>query len=131
MIGCTTKPTLYEWGGYESKLHKAYKDPSAIPEFQAELLELIQSSESKGMPPPPGVYAEYGYALYLSGQLSGSIVYFAKERESWPESAVLMTTVIQRIQFRIEEQSALNEEMNELETVSAQSDASEARGSGQ
>jgi hypothetical protein len=103
-LGCVPNPTLYEWGQYEQTLHAAYKNPSAIPEFQAELLGLIQASELNGSPPPPGIYAEYGYALYLRGQFNGAIVYFAKERETWPESAVLMTTVIKRLEGRLEEE---------------------------
>jgi hypothetical protein len=130
-IGCVPNPTLYQWGEYEQKLHEAYKDPSAIPEFQAELLELIQASELNGVSPPPGVYAEYGYALYLRGQLSGAIVYFAKEREAWPESAVLMTTVIQRIQERAKKEGTLDAESDGAEGASTEDEAIGARGSAQ
>ena len=120
-LGCAPNPTLYEWGEYEQTLHAAYKNPSAIPEFQAELLELIQASELNGFPPPPGIYAEYGYALYLRGQFNGAIVYFAKERETWPESAVLMTTVIKRLEGRIEEEKADGEAADDGVTPSTAS----------
>jgi len=130
-FGCAPNPTLYQWGDYEQKLHEAYKDPSAILEFQAELLEMIQASELNGVLPPPGVYAEYGYALYLSGQLNGAIVYFAKERESWPESAVLMTTVIQRIEARAKEQGALGVEGGGIEAAPTDDKSAGAQGSAQ
>jgi len=130
-FGCAPNPTLYQWGDYEQKLHEAYKDPSAIPEFQAELLALIQTSELNGVPPPPGVYAEYGYALYLRGQLNGAIVYFAKEREAWPESAVLMTTVIQRIEARAKKQGVLGVEGDGIEGVPADDKSAGTQGSAQ
>ncbi|MBW2275062.1 MAG: DUF4810 domain-containing protein [Deltaproteobacteria bacterium] len=100
-VGCTPEPTLYRWGVYEQTLHEAYENPEAIPGFQAELLNLIQTSETDGGLLPPGIYAEYGYALYLNNQPDAAIIYFAKERERWPESAVLMTTVIKRLEERI------------------------------
>ena len=82
-------------------------------ENSQELLELIQASELNGFPPPPGIYAEYGYALYLRGQFDGAIVYFAKEQEAWPESAVLMTTVIGRLEGRIEEEKVNGEAVDD------------------
>lgn len=104
LFGCAVNPTLYQWGKYEQTLHEAYKNPEAIPEFQAELRRLIDISEETDHKIPPGVYAEYGYAVYLTGKLEDAIVYFAREREKWPESVVLMTTIIQRLEKRIEEE---------------------------
>jgi len=46
---------------------------------------------------PPGLYAEYGYALLELGDEQAALAYFAKEQETWPESAYLMTKVISRL----------------------------------
>jgi hypothetical protein len=112
-FGCATKPTLYQWGAYEQTLHQAYKNPGAIPAFQAELLNVIQTNERAGLSPPPGLYAEYGYALYLNNQIDSAIIYFAKERDMWPESVVLMTTVIKRLETRKEEEENRPAEEND------------------
>lgn len=100
MAGCTPRPTLYDWGEYEDKLHAVYENPAEIPGFHEELKSLIEECEREGRNPPPGIYAEYGYALYLNEETDQAVVYFTRERDTWPESAVLMTVVIDRLQAR-------------------------------
>jgi len=114
-VGCASNPTLYRWGDYEDKLHDAYQNPEAIPDFRRELIALIEGGESASLPLPPGLYAEYGYALYLDGNLPAAIVYFERERNTWPESAYLMTRVIQRLEERLDDADGGGEDGSEAE----------------
>jgi len=43
---------------------------------------------------PPGIYAEYGFALYEKGNFPDAIKFFKLESDKWPESRVLMAKMI-------------------------------------
>ncbi|WP_286830894.1 MULTISPECIES: DUF4810 domain-containing protein [Kordiimonas] len=89
--------TMYQWEGYDYALLKHYKDGTASDELALSLQEIIEKIERKDGQVPPGLYADYGYALYDSGNVDEAMVYFAKERDAWPESAPFMTSVIDRL----------------------------------
>ncbi len=63
-----------------------------------DLKTVVLQAEQAGKRVPPGVYAEYGYALYEEGQYGPAIEYFKKEHEQWPESRVLMEKMIRNAQ---------------------------------
>ena len=92
-LGCAT-PRMYIWKGYEDDLYSSYKKPETAPEFEAELLVIIDEANKKGKKVPPGVAAEYGFAEYRRGNLESAIDYFELEKAAWPESSKLMDTVI-------------------------------------
>ena len=73
-----------------------YKNPGELEKFAERLLEDIEKAETSGRM-PPGLYAEYGYAMLEMGDARTAIVYFQKERDLWPESAFLMEAVIRRL----------------------------------
>jgi hypothetical protein len=93
VTGCRT-PTIYQWGDYDRALYSHYKNPTEREEFASRMQQVVAEAEGPGAKVPPGCYAEYGYALYEQGKLSEAVVYFKKERETWPESRLLMTTMI-------------------------------------
>lgn len=86
--GCQS-PQTYDWGQYEASLYKLAKNPEALDEYGAMLLAQIQRGEAARRV-PPGVFAEYGYVLLVNKQGPEALRYFAKEKERWPESALLM-----------------------------------------
>ena len=88
--------TLYSWNGYDYAILKHYKDGTSSEEFASSLKEIIDKAEKKGNV-PPGVYAEYAFAMYDSGEVDTAIIYFDKERIAWPESEVFMSGVIRRL----------------------------------
>ena len=63
--GCTT--SQYSWGNYEHALYKYYKTPSEVETYAEKLAEVIAGGESAGRV-PPGMYAEYGYILWVQGK---------------------------------------------------------------
>ncbi len=96
LVTACGQKTLYTWKGYDYALLKHYKDSSSTAELAESLKKIIEKSEAKKQV-PPGIYAEYAYALYDSGNVEDALIYFNKERQLWPESEPFMTDVINRI----------------------------------
>ena len=91
-LGCGTT-TKYHWGNYENSLYRYYKNPAEVEELAEALAEIIAKGERDGRV-PPGIYSEYGYLLFISGNTGEAIAYFEKEKNTWPESSVLMDKMI-------------------------------------
>lgn len=93
---CGGGNALYTWGSYPGALLSYSKNPDQAAKFSAAIEGTLRKAEAKRKV-PPGLYAEYGYMLLDKGERDGAIIYFAKERDLWPESRVLMTKVITRL----------------------------------
>jgi hypothetical protein len=93
LAGCQPK-TLYAWNGYDETVYRHYKNPQDREAWVEALKTAILENEQEGRKMPPGLYAEYGYALYEEGAFPQAIVYFQKEKEKWPESRLLMEKMI-------------------------------------
>ncbi len=93
---CASQKTLYTWGDYHAALLSYYKNPGELQKYADRLSADIQKAEAKDNV-PPGMYAEYGYALLKLGQQDQAVTYFQKEEEAWPEARFLMTKVITRL----------------------------------
>ena len=74
-------------------MYRYYKSPDHLQELMANLAETLEAAEAK-QTVPPGLYAEYGYLLLETGNAQQAIVYFEKEKEAWPESTVIMDTML-------------------------------------
>ncbi|WP_345816866.1 DUF4810 domain-containing protein (plasmid) [Paraburkholderia sp. PREW-6R] len=90
---CAPQPK-YAWGDYESSLYEHYKTPGDTTAFAQHLADTISKAEASGKKVPPGIYAEYGQVLLESGNSKQAAVFFEKEKTTWPESTVFMTTMI-------------------------------------
>ena len=90
--GCASN-RKYAWGNYDSTLYRHYKDPQDKANNLEKLKEIIEIGEKEDRV-PPGLYAEYGYALYETGNISEAIINFEKEKAKWPESKILMEKMI-------------------------------------
>lgn len=95
--GCAQKG-LYEWGSYEDDLLQIYESPGSERAFAEHLQAMIVEARKAGRKTPPGVAAEYGFLQYQAGRPDEAIEYFGLERTNWPESAMLMTRLIDRIE---------------------------------
>ncbi len=102
LLGCST--TNYHWGSYENSLYRYYKNPANVEELGEALAEVIEEGEAKGSV-PPGIYAEYGYALLTIGKAQEAIIYFEKEKNVWPESNMLMNNMIDFAKASVEKES--------------------------
>lgn len=98
LSGCATNKGLYEWSGYSGLLYQSYKDPSKVAENLAKLEANILQAERSGFKVAPGLYADLGTMMLQAGHREKALSYFRKERELWPESAVLMDAMIKNVQ---------------------------------
>ena len=96
-VGCAPKRAYY-WGDYDARLYAYYQNPQESEAYVQALGEIIQKAETEKDKVPPGLYAEYGYALFTAGRLDEAIVYYKKEREQWQESVVFMDKMIRNTQ---------------------------------
>ena len=102
LSGCAAQKR-YSWNGYDKKVYDFYKSPVEKDEFVKNLKDVLDESESAGNV-PPGIYAEYGYALYDQGNSIQAVMYFQKEAEKWPESKFFMAKLISNAQKRARKQ---------------------------
>ena len=91
--------THYAWNGYDQALYDHYKSPGEREQYIEKLKIIIQRAEESGKI-PPGIYAEYGYTFYESGNHKQAIQYFQKESDLWPESRYFMAKMIRNAQLQ-------------------------------
>jgi hypothetical protein len=92
--------TRYHWGQYDTALYQHYRNPQDHEAWVEALRTTILEAEQLGLKVPPGVCAEYGYALFEEGQAAQAVPWFQREKETWPESTVLMDKMIRNAQRR-------------------------------
>ncbi len=97
LSGCAS-PSLYQWGGYEQALYEGYKDPTKMEALRIKLEAHIAEMEKSGQKVAPGLYAELGTLYLQAGASDKAIVFYAKERDAWPESQTLMSAMIQNLE---------------------------------
>ena len=120
LSGCAGN-RMYAWGNYDDTLYTHYKNPQDHEKHLEKLKEMVVYAESTGGGRvPPGLYAEYGYALYEAGQTNEALMYFGKEKEKWPESAVIMAKMIRNVQRQ--------DEIRKIQTTKDTGSASEPGG---
>jgi hypothetical protein len=99
LSGCA-QTGLYKWGEYEQKLYSTYKNPEKVEELRISLETHISETESSNQKMAPGLYAELGTLYLQAGNSEKAIAMYTKERDAWPESRGLMTTMIQNLERR-------------------------------
>ncbi len=99
--GCATtaSPYLYDWGDYErgnAALLLDHNSSAALTYYEQTLNELQQRQGRV----PPGLFADYGFLLYLRGDYDGAQHNFEREKQLFPEAAPLMDKLIARVRER-------------------------------
>jgi len=79
-------------------LYSHYANPQDSERYLERLGQIVQRAEVEKDKVPPGLYAEYGYALFEAGRLDEALTYYRKEREEWEESRVFMDKMIRNTQ---------------------------------
>lgn len=105
LTGCATNQGLYEWGGYDALLYESYKDPAGVPKNMQALAAHIGALEKGGKRVAPGLHADLGTMLLQAGDKDGALSNFRRERELWPESAVVMDAMIKNLESKKEARS--------------------------
>jgi len=99
IVGCAS-PSLYQWGGYEQALYEGYKDPTKMEALRVKLETHVAAMEKSQQKVAPGLYAELGTLYLQAGSPEKASINYAKERDAWPESRVLMTAMIKNLERR-------------------------------
>lgn len=97
---CVSGGSYYHWGSYNETLYAHYHAPQDREAWIAGLKTTILEAEERGARMPPGLYAEYGYALFEEGDTAQAIAYFRKEQALWPESRFLMEKMVRNAEQR-------------------------------
>lgn len=100
--GCGPQKQFY-WGSYEDSLFSRQQQPGAEGEVKAAsmLTTVMRDAEASGMQHVgPGIHADYGYLLFKQGRYEEAIAELQREASLYPESRLLMNTMISRIQAR-------------------------------
>ncbi|MCH4896377.1 DUF4810 domain-containing protein [Marinilabiliaceae bacterium JC040] len=92
--------SLYKWGNYEKKSFAYYEKqtPKSKKAFYESLRTIIIESHRAGRKPAPGIYAEYGYLLFMQGKKESAINLLKKEIEAYPESKLFVDRILKSIQ---------------------------------
>jgi hypothetical protein len=98
MSGCAAQKPMYYYGDYSQSLYALKKEPT--DETKKQHIEVLQNimtvtKEDGYVRVPPGIYAEYGYMMHITGKTTEAIKYFALEKQTYPESGLLMDRLIQ------------------------------------
>lgn len=100
LTGCVVAPphpTGFYWGNYSRTLYEYLEAPSAstLEAHRNTLLDIIATADQgKGHKVPPGVYAELGKLELDRGNKAEAVKWFQQEATHFPESALLMKTLI-------------------------------------
>lgn len=97
LLTACAPPKMYNWGNYEQGLYKTYKDPTESAALRDHLEEQVVFVQTNGQKMAPGLYAELGTFYLEAGDKEKARKYYAFERDTWPESTVLMTGLINSI----------------------------------
>lgn len=100
LMSCSASKTLYSWYNYEDATYQYSKKPT--DELKDKMMEqyLIMTQKQKGIRGvvPPGLYAEYGYALYMNGKKEEGLDLLKKEIKLYPESEIYISRIIKQLE---------------------------------
>jgi len=101
-FGCATKPQMYYWGNYGDTLYEAKKKPGAetLAKHKEMLENIVEESKKRNLRIPPGVCAELGYLYALQNDTIKAVQLFETEKQTYPESTILMDRLIQQTEKR-------------------------------
>jgi hypothetical protein len=98
LSGCAAP--LYKWGGYDDALYASYKDVTKTEALRIKLETHIAEMEKNQLKVAPGLYAELGTLYLQAGSAEKARQFYARERDTWPESRTLMSAMIQNLERR-------------------------------
>ena len=97
---CAGPQPLYSWGRYEHILWEGYQAQGDPTTHVTLLEEDVQKATAEDKRVPPGVHAHIGFLRFAGGDLPAAREHFLKERELFPESALFIDGVLERMQGR-------------------------------
>ena len=100
ITSCTTTTTLYSWYNYEDITYEYSK--KRTDELQVKVMEqyrkLTENQRGTRGTVPPGLYAEYGYLLYMTGEQEEGLKFLKEEIKLYPESDIYISRIIKQLE---------------------------------
>lgn len=100
LASCSSTKSLYSWYDYEDATYQYNKkrtDELKV-KMMNQYLKLIQKQKGTRKVVPPGLYAEYGYALYMGGKKEEGLNYLKQEIKVYPESESYISRIIKQLE---------------------------------
>ena len=100
LASCSSTKSLYSWYDYEDATYQYNKkrtDELKV-KMMNQYLKLIQKQKGTRKVVPPGLYAEYGYALYMGGKKEEELNYLKQEIKVYPESESYISRIIKQLE---------------------------------
>ena len=96
----SSETTLYSWHDYEDATYQYNKRRTDKLHDKMMSQYSLMTEKQKGVRKtvPPGLYAEYGFALCQSGQREQGLNYLKKEIELYPESRGFIERIIKQFE---------------------------------
>jgi hypothetical protein len=91
---------LYSWYNYQSDYYHYLKngDEDSLDKLIKTYEKIIAKQTAERKIVPPGIYADYGYALLEKGKAKEAKAMFAKEIELYPESEPFISAILKRFE---------------------------------
>ncbi len=100
ITSCTTTANLYSWYDYEDITYQYSK--KRTDELQGKVLEqyqkMIEMQRGVRGVVPPGLYAEYGYLLCMTGKQKEGLSFLQEEIKLYPESEKYISRIIKQFE---------------------------------
>lgn len=100
LASCTTTSTLYSWYDYEDITYQYCK--KRTDELKVKVLEqyakLTEKQRGTRGVVPPGLCAEYGYMLCVTGKQQEGIKFLKEEIKLYPESERYISRIIKQLE---------------------------------
>ncbi len=100
LASCSSTKPMYSWYDYEDATYQYSKKQTdeLKTKMMEQYLKLIQNQKGTRGVVPPGLYAEYGYALYMGGKEEEGLSYLKQEIELYPESETYISRIIKQLE---------------------------------
>lgn len=100
LASCGSTKSLYSWYDYEDATYQYNKKRTDELKMKMmdQYLKLIQKQKGTRKVVPPGLYAEYGYALYMGGKKEEGLNYLKQEIKLYPESESYISRIIKQLE---------------------------------
>lgn len=97
---CSSPKSLYSWYNYEDVTYQYNKKRTDELKVKVmdQYLKLIQKQKGSRKVVPLGLYAEYGYALYMGGKKEEGLNYLKEEIKLYPESETYISRIIKQLE---------------------------------
>ena len=100
LTSCTTTNSLYSWYNYDNVTYNYNKKQTENLKIKIlkEYQTVIKNQYGTRNTVPPGMNAEYGYLLYMSGKEEEGISYLKEEIKLYPESEKYISRIIKQLE---------------------------------